>query len=118
LGTTSLRDQYPCVYYIARHKQVTVAHIFSTSSLNLTWCRDLIGPKLVAWNELLSRLTNVVLSDEQDGFRWNLAPNGQFSIKSHYLVLIHADVPNMNKRIWKLKVPLKSKSSFGIYEEV
>jgi hypothetical protein len=109
LGTSSPRDQYSCLYHIARHKQVTVADVFSTSPLNLSWRRDLIGPKLVVWNELLPRLGSVVLSDEQDGFRWNLAPNRQFSMKSHYLALIHLDVPNLNKRLWKLKAHLKVK---------
>jgi hypothetical protein len=85
-----LREQYPCI---------TMADVFNTSPLNLSWHRDLIGPKLVVWNELLPCLANVVLSDEQDGFRWNLVSNGQFSVKSHYLALIHVDVPNMNKRV-------------------
>jgi hypothetical protein len=76
LGTTPLQDQYPCLFYIARHKQITVTDIFSTSPLNLSWCRDLIGPKLVAWNELLPHLASIVLSDEQDEFQWNVAPNG------------------------------------------
>jgi hypothetical protein len=30
-------------------------------------------------------------------------------MKSHYLALIHSDVPNLNKQLWKLKVPLKIK---------
>jgi hypothetical protein len=94
LGTTA----HPCLYYIARYKQITVADVINTSHLNLSWRRDLIGPKLVAWNELLPRLSNVVLSDEQDGFWWNLVTNGQFSVKSHYLALIYVDVPNMNKK--------------------
>jgi hypothetical protein len=74
-----------------------VADVINTSPLNLSWCRDLIGPKLVAWSELLLRLAIVVLSDEQDEFRWNLVPNGQFSVKSHYPALIHLDVPNLKK---------------------
>lgn len=86
-----------------------MADIFSTSPLNFSSCRDLIGPKLVAWNELLPRLAIIVLSDKQDVFRWNLDPNGKFSMKSHYLALIHLDVPNLNQRLWKLKAPLKSK---------
>jgi hypothetical protein len=36
-------------------------------------------------------------------------PNGQFSVKSYYLALIHSDVSNLNKRLWKLKVLLKIK---------
>jgi hypothetical protein len=84
-----------------------MADVFSTSPLNLSSRRDLIRPKLVAWNALLPRLANVVLSDEQDEFRWNLVSNDQFSVKSHYLALIHVDVPNLNKILWKLKAPLK-----------
>jgi hypothetical protein len=53
MGTSPLRDQYPCLYSIARHKQITVVDVFSTSPFNLSWHRYLIGPKLVAWNELL-----------------------------------------------------------------
>jgi hypothetical protein len=86
-----------------------MADIFSTSPLNFSSRRDLIGPKLVAWNELLPRLAIIVLSDKKDVFRWNLDPNGKFSMKSHYLALIHSDVPNLNQRLWKLKAPLKSK---------
>jgi hypothetical protein len=109
LGTASLRDQYPCLYHIARHNQVMVVDIFNTSPLNFSWCRDLIGSKIVVWNELLSRLTSVVLFDEQDGFQWNIVRKGQFFVKSHYHALIHLDVPNHNKILWKLKAPLKIK---------
>lgn len=49
------------------------------------------------------------LIQEQDEFRWNLSSNGQFTVKSHYLALIHSDVPYINKRLWKLMVPLKVK---------
>jgi hypothetical protein len=98
LSTSTLRDQYHCVFHIARHKHVSVADVFSTSPLNLSWRRDLICHKLVAWNDLITRLANIILSEEQDGFRWNLSANGQFSVKSHYIGLIHLDVPNSNKK--------------------
>lgn len=105
LGTSSLRDQYPCLYHIARHKHVSVADIFNTSPLNLSWCRDLIGHKLVVWNDLTPRLADVVLSDEQDGFRCNMWVDGQFFVKSRYIGLIHLDVPNLNKKIMETKGP-------------
>jgi hypothetical protein len=77
---------------------VSVADVFSTLPLNLSWHRDLIGHKLVAWNDLILRLANIVLSEEQDGFRWKLSANGRFLVKSHYIGLIHLDVPNFNKK--------------------
>lgn len=50
-----------------------------------------------------------MLSQEPDEFQWNLHPNSQFSVKSHYLAMVHSDVPNLNKNLWKLKAPLKLK---------
>ena len=63
----------------------------------------------MAWNNLLPRITNIVLSQQEDEFCWNLHPNEQFSVKSHYLAMIHNDVPDINKGLWKLKAPLKIK---------
>ena len=47
----------------------------------------------------IPHIADIVLSQEQDEFYWNLHPFGQFSVKSHYLATIHADVPNLNKRL-------------------
>ena len=44
-----------------------------------------------------------------DGFKWNLDQTDVFSVKSHYMGLINQNTPNINKRIWKLKAPLKIK---------
>ena len=63
----------------------------------------------MTWNKLLPHITHIVLSQHKDEFRWNLHPNGQFSVKSHYLAMIYNDVPNINKGLWKLKAPLKIK---------
>jgi hypothetical protein len=108
-GSMSLRRQYPSLSNIARHKQITVAEVFSSSTINLSWRRDLVGNNLTAWNRLLPRIASIALSQDQDEFRWNLHPNGQFSVKSHYLALIQNDVLNLNKRLWKLKTSLKIK---------
>ena len=109
LGNSPLCDQYPQLYNIVRKKQDTVADVLSTQIPNLSWRRDLIGNKLVMWNNLVSRLSTIVLSQERDEFKWNLDQTGVFSVKSHYLGLINQNTPNLNKRIWKLKAPLKIK---------
>ena len=52
----------------------------------------------------------VQLSQGPDEFRWNLNANGKFSVDSMYRALIHSDIPvNSNKKIWKMKIPLKLK---------
>ena len=61
------------------------------------------------WNNLTTRLANITLNHEWDDFKWNLDQTGVFSVKSHYLRLIHRNIPNTNKKLWKLKIPLKIK---------
>ena len=99
LENSPLRDQYPQLYNIVRKKHDTVADVLSTQIPNLSWRRDLIGNKLVMWNNLVSRLSTIVLSQERDEFKWNLDQTGVFSLKSHYLGLINQNTPNLNKRI-------------------
>src|SRR5436190_2233900 len=53
LGGATLRDQYPALYTIARHKNDTIATVMETFSPNVSFRRDLLGPRLVAWNALL-----------------------------------------------------------------
>ena len=84
IDNRALKVQYPGLYGIVRRKFVTIADVLSEAEPNVAWRRSLIGPKLAAWNELLSRIANVQLSHEDDEFRWNLCRNGQFSVKSHY----------------------------------
>ena len=80
--------------------------MLSTPNPNLTWRRDLIGSKLVIWNNLTSHLATVALTHEDDEFWWNLDSTGVFSVKSHYWGLINHNVSNANKGLWKLKIPL------------
>jgi hypothetical protein len=78
----------------------------ATSPLNVTFIRDLIGPRLVAWNVLLHRLASVQPSPGADEFRWNLHANGNFSVDSMYKALILSKIPVKNsKMIWKMNIP-------------
>jgi hypothetical protein len=82
----------------------------ATSTPVVTFRCDLIGPRLVAWNILLHRLESIQLSEGPDEFRWNLHPNGTFSVRSLYNAIIQSDIPvDNNKKIWKMKIPLKTK---------
>ena len=76
----------------------------------MTFRRTLVGPRLVMWEALIGRLTDVQLSQGHDEFRWNLNVNGQFTVDSMYRVLIHSNIPvDNNKKIWRMKIPLKLK---------
>ena len=66
LENKSLREQYPHLYNITRKKQDTVADVLSAPLPNISWHRDLIGNRLVMWNNLVSRLAIVELSQEEE----------------------------------------------------
>ena len=84
---------------MVRKKQDTVAEVLSSGTPNLSWQRVLIGSKLVIWNNLATRLANITFNYERDDFKWNLNQAGVFIVKSHYLGLIHQNIPYTNKKI-------------------
>jgi hypothetical protein len=116
LGATSLREQYPILYAIVRHKGDTIAHVLEYNPPNVTFRRNLLGPRLVSWEALLQRLADVQLTNGKDEFRWNLHENGKFSIAFMYNAMIMSDLPVLdNNKIYKLKIPFKNNFLHGIY---
>ena len=71
-----------------RYKGDILAKVMETSPPTMTFRRDLIGPRLASWNELLQRLASVQLTQGSDEFRWGLTKNGVFSVGSMYKGLI------------------------------
>ena len=105
-----LREQYPALYNIVRHKGDTLAKVMETFPPNVSFRRSLFGPRLASWNALLNRLDSVHLTQGPDKFRWNVTKNGKFSVDSMYKILIQPDIPvDNNKKLWKMKIPLKTK---------
>jgi hypothetical protein len=76
----------------------------ATSPPDVMFRRDLLGPRLTAWNALLQRLDLVQLSPGSDEFHWNLQANGAFPVDSLYKAILQSDIPvDSNKKIWKMK---------------
>ena len=109
LGNNSLMVQYPSLYQIVRHKFVTIKQVLGQENPDISFRMALLGHRLAVWNELLTRLEDIQLSGEPDIFRWNLHQNGKFSVKSMYDAMVHCDVPVDNRKLWKLKIPLRVK---------
>jgi hypothetical protein len=115
LQNSPLNEQYPALYNIVRRKSDTIALVMAISPPDVTFRSDLIGLRLVAWNALLQCLDSIQLSAGPDEFRWNLHPNEIFSVGSLYNATIQSNIPvNSNKKIWKIKIPFKTKI-FGGY---
>jgi hypothetical protein len=63
-----LREQFPTLYNIVWHKSDIIATAMATSPPKVSFRRDLIGPRLDAWNSLLQRLDSTQLSPGPDEF--------------------------------------------------
>jgi hypothetical protein len=47
------------LYNIVRKKYATIAKVFSTTPINVSFRRALIGDKLLEWNNLIATMANV-----------------------------------------------------------
>ncbi|WVZ85024.1 hypothetical protein U9M48_031988, partial [Paspalum notatum var. saurae] len=124
-GHLLLKNQYPSLYNITRKKHITVVAVFSSTPLNISFRRALVGDRLQKWKELVSEIALVQLDDQPDSFKWNLSKHGCFTVNSMYrhLVskhgcftvnsmyrhLVNQTALPLNKFLWKLKLPLKIK---------
>jgi hypothetical protein len=77
---------------IVHNKDDTIAHVIGSNPPNVMFRRNLLGPRLVSWEALLQRLSNVQLTNEKDEFGWNLHENDKFSVASMYNALILSDL--------------------------
>jgi hypothetical protein len=109
VGGKPFKDRYPNLYNIVRDPHASVAKIMGTNPLNVSFRRALVGNKLSEWLNLVARISNIVLVDGSDNFIWNLTKSGLFTVRSMYLHSIDTRPPFQNKKIWKLKIPLKIK---------
>jgi hypothetical protein len=68
-----------------------------------------VDNNLSQWLYLVARVSNVVLVDGKDYFKWLLTKGGFFTMRSMYLDDIDTHPHFHHRKIWKWKVPLKIK---------
>jgi hypothetical protein len=108
----ALKKQFPHLYILVRHKHDIVASMLTTVPLHISFRRSLRGT-LRLWHNLVAKVVDVRLNDNEDEFRWGLSPNGIFQVRSMYNTMIVDNIWN-NRLLWKLKLPLKIKVFCGI----
>jgi hypothetical protein len=99
----------PATICIGSTKNVVVANIFQTISLNIYFRRGLVGQLCEQWMDLVAHLVHIRLNTTSDTFRWDLSADGSFSVHSMYKGLITNVNVAWHKDIWKAKMPLKIK---------
>jgi hypothetical protein len=101
LGDKPLKDNYASLYHIARDKKVTISKVMSSIPLNISFRRSLMDNNLRQWLHLVARVSNVVLVDGKDYFRWQLTKNGLFTVRSMYQDVLDTHPPFQHRKIWK-----------------
>jgi hypothetical protein len=99
--------RYPSLYKIVRKKNMSVAQVLSTTPLNVSFRRALVGDNWDKWLKLVGSILMVNLNDRKDSFIWTA--NKTFSVKSMYNDIVLREGTPVNCWAWKAKVPLKIK---------
>jgi len=110
LGNLPLSEQYPGLYYIVHRKHDIVANIMSTTPLNISFPRALLGNKLVARHDLVAKIANISLNDQIDSFRYGYKQkidNLQYNLCIEFLLTMLRWLKTL--LFWRLKIPLKVK---------
>jgi hypothetical protein len=102
-----LASQFPSLYAIVNHKNITVASTITENGLNISFRRNLAGDRWLSWLYLVERLMDIHLTDEKGTFIWKLTGFSQFSVRSLYAELLNGNSKFLRKYLWKIKVPLK-----------
>jgi hypothetical protein len=109
VGNFLLKELYPSLFTITGKKHISIALVFSTVPLNISFRRGLVGNNLTYWHSLVARVANTRLTVSDDKFIWGLHENGIFSVKSMCLALISDNRVMFDLTIWKLSLSLKIK---------
>jgi hypothetical protein len=102
-----LRIKFPTLYNIVRKKNVSVAQVLSTTPLNVTFRRALVGDNWDKWLSLVGSVLAVNLNDRKDAFIWMVRKN--FLAKNMYNDLILKMGVPVNFGTWRAKISLKIK---------
>lgn len=83
--------------------------VLGSVPLNVSFRRSLVANNLIAWQQIVTRLMSIQLSNTRDTLRWSLNQNVVFKVRSMDWVKPNANVPLCHHDVWKLKLPLKIK---------
>jgi hypothetical protein len=107
LGKVPLMSAYPNIYRIVRRKNMSVAQVLSTTPLNISFRRALVGQLWEDWLDLVGKVLVVSLREHRDCFLWTA--NKAFSVKNLYNDIILREGARAKCWAWKAKFPLKIK---------
>lgn len=105
MDNIAFKHQYLGPYNIVHRKSDAVNVSLSLTSLNASFRRSVVRANLLAWQDLVSKVKNVELTNVRVNFRWLGTQNGIFTVFSMYRVM--ADI-HVIPHIWKLTFPVNN----------
>jgi hypothetical protein len=85
IGREPLMTKYPSLYNIVRKKNASVAQVLSTTPLNVSFRRALVGDNWAKWLQLVGSILDVRLNEQTDTFSWtkskSVTPENSITIK-------------------------------------
>jgi hypothetical protein len=82
---------------------VSAAQVLSTTPLNVSFRRALVGDNWDKWLDLVGNVLIVNLNDHKDSFIWTA--NKNFSVKNMYNDIVLRERIPVNCWAWKTKIP-------------
>jgi hypothetical protein len=86
---------------------MSVAQVLSTTPLNVSFRRALVGESWDKWLELVGSVLMVNLNDRKDAFVWTA--NKNFSVRNMYNDIVLREGTSVMCWAWIVKIPLKIK---------
>lgn len=112
VNDTPFCAQFSDLYSICLKPQITLRSFLENMTV-VTFRRRLTPVMQVHWETIKKHATEMTLTIEQDQVSWKFEKSGRYSVKSMYKWL-EKDLHGAHHRwIWKAKLPLKIKSSYG-----
>lgn len=79
LGDCPLKIVFSEIFEICNQQNWSVFEVLEQGDINLTFRRNFGDREMIEWEELLTMVANVSLSDEPDTVRWALEKSGELN---------------------------------------
>jgi len=110
LGEVALKLIYPKLFTCCRYTDITVSECWIGGEWVIDFRRTFGPAEVEEWDQLLSQLEGVHLSESPDKAIWRLEAKGVYSSRSMYRFISFGGV--LDKRVgklWRSKLPMKLK---------
>ena len=105
-GNSNLATQFWDLYFICNQQTMTIADLWDGDELKCMFRRTFTESLMIQWQELLSVVRSISLSEEDDQLLWKYESKGVYSSKSLYAIVNFRGIqPIYLPAVWDIKIP-------------